>query len=161
MQNLQLVFFGIFYKTPNYVDHYNYRGIIDHRHVTLGSLHSSNSSMINWTKIFHKFWFSQGLFKYGCRWWGITVQRNKKALGAVVNILILTISRGAGFENTRANEKINRTCKTFLRLRRDGKESSVFFLKKCKELKFSKDTSTHHDAVRSRTSPGCNHAHVR
>lgn len=46
---------------------------IDHRlYVTLGSLHSINSSMINWTKIFHKFWFSQGLSKYGCRWWGIS-----------------------------------------------------------------------------------------
>lgn len=122
-----LFFFGIFYKTPNYVDHYNYRGIIDHRHVTLGSLHSINSSMINWTKIFHKFWFSQGLSEYECRWWGITVQRNKKALGAVVNILILTIRRGAGFENTRANEKIIRTCKGLLRLRRDGKKSTVFF----------------------------------
>lgn len=46
---------------------------IDHRlYVTLGSLHSINSSMINWTKIFHKFWFSQGLSKYKCRWWGIS-----------------------------------------------------------------------------------------
>lgn len=118
----------------------------------LGSLHRINSSMINWTKIFHKFWFSQGLSKYGCRWWGITVQRNKKALGAVVNILILTIRRGAGFENTRANEKIIRTCKGLLRLRRDGKKSTVFFLE---VLHFSKNISSHHDAVRSRTSPGC------
>lgn len=133
MQNLQLVFFlEYFIKHPIMliiiiIDIMS----IDHRlYVTLGSWYSINSSMINWTKIFHKFWFSQGLSKYRCRWWGFTVQRNKKALSAVVNILILTIRRGAGFENACTNEKIIQTCKGFLRLRRDGKIDRFFLEKK-------------------------------
>lgn len=73
MQNLQLVFLEYFIKHPIMniiiIDIMS----IDHRlYVTLGSLHSINSSMINWTKNLHKFWFSQGLSKYKCRWWGIS-----------------------------------------------------------------------------------------
>lgn len=44
--------------------------------------------MVNWAKIFHKFWGSQGLSEYGCKWCGRKKQKGtayKKALDTMVN----------------------------------------------------------------------------